>query len=95
MIEKNRIIAILKEEGYPEFMHEKTYQKISRFHETIATAFKLWVEKKQQPELSVDGYSYELLTRIMGMQPIGAFITLDWIIREPANAKQALKKGIK
>jgi len=29
------------------------------------------------------------------MKPIGAFITLDWLIREPEKAKKSLKKGIK
>ena len=29
------------------------------------------------------------------MNPIGAFITLDWLMREPEKAKEALNKGVK
>jgi len=29
------------------------------------------------------------------MKPIGAFITLDWLIKEPEKAKKALNEGIK
>ena len=29
------------------------------------------------------------------MQPVGAFITLDWLIRDPIKAKNALMQGIK
>lgn len=31
----------------------------------------------------------------MKMQPIGAFITLDWLFRDPIKAKSALMQGIK
>lgn len=95
MTEKNKIIKILNEEGYPEFMHENTYQKVVRFHEPVKTAFILWVEDKKLPELSVEGYTFDFLTSKMEMQPVGAFITLDWLIRDPEKAKNALRKGIK
>lgn len=95
MIEKSKIIEILKSEGYPEFMHENTYQKITRFHELIASSFVSWIENNETPDISVEGYSYEFLVNKMKMQPIGAFITLDWLTRDPVVAKAALEKGIK
>lgn len=95
MIEKSKIIAILKSEGYPEFMHETTYQKISRFNEMIASPFISWVENEEIPIITVEGYSFEFLVSKMNMQPIGAFITLDWLLRDPQKAKNALARGIK
>lgn len=95
MIEKNKILELLKDENYPEFMYENTYQKISRFHDTVAASFASWIEHGKNPDITVEGYSYDFLTKRMNMQPVGAFITLDWLIREPERAKNALKKGIK
>lgn len=95
MMEKSRIIEILKNEGYPEFMHENTYQKITRFHATIASSFSSWIEEEVTPNISVEGYSFDYLVKKMNMQPIGAFITLDWLLREPQKAKNTLANGIK
>lgn len=95
MIEKSKIIELLRLEGYPEFMHEKTVAKIQNFQDIIAIEFTNWVEKNASPEISIEGYSYSFLVNHMNMQPIGAFITLDWLLRDPQKAKAALLKGIK
>lgn len=95
MIEKTIIMDILRQEGYPVFMHEKTTEKIQSFHEQISLAFTEWVSKASIPTITVEGYSYEFLVNTMNMQPIGAFITLDWLLREPEKAKMALRQGIK
>ena len=52
-----------------------------------------WVEKL--PQIIIEGYSYKTLVENYGMKPIGAFLTLDWLIREPQKALTSLKKGIK
>ena len=95
MIEKSKIIEILKSEGYPEFMYEDTCNKVTCFHECITKAFISWLENNDTPDIMIEDYSYDFLTNQMNMHPIGAFITLDWLIREPEKAKQALKRGIK
>ncbi len=41
------------------------------------------------------GYSLEKLMDDFGMTFTGAILTLDWLIREPENAKEALAYGIR
>ena len=95
MIEDKEILDILIKEGYPEFMHEKTLLKIKNFREQVSIAFKKWIIDHADPNITIEGYSYKYLVNTMKMQPIGAFITLDWLIRKPIKAKHALKQGIK
>jgi len=95
MIEKKQLLDILIKEGYPEFMHEKTILKIQNFNEQISMVFKKWVVDNITPQITIEGYSFEYLVHTMKMQPVGAFITLDWLVREPEKAKQALRQGIK
>ena len=47
--------------------------------------------------LAKEGYPDFMIESTMEykMKPIGAFITLDWLYREPDQAKKALKRGIK
>ncbi len=94
-MERKQIINILNEEQYPDFMIDSTIIKIERLSPIIAEAFEKWVKNNLHPDLSVEGYSYEELVNEWGMKPVGAFITLDWLIREPEKAKKCLMKRIK
>ena len=94
-MERTEIIKLLKEEGYPEFMLEKTADKIVAFAPVLAVAFEEFSSVGTSPQITVEGYSFEKLVDEFNMNPIGAFITLDWLIREPENAKNALIKGLK
>ena len=94
-MERTEIIRILKEEGYPDFMLEKTADKIEAFNPDIATVFSEFCIQGTIPKIEVEGYSYKRLLEEYGMKPVGTFITLDWLIREPEKARNALIKGIK
>lgn len=94
-MERTEIIRILKEESYPDFMLEKTADKIVAFAPAVAVAFEELCLVGTSPQITVEGYTYERLVDEFNMKPMGALITLDWLIREPENAKNALIKGIK
>lgn len=94
-MERAEIINILSNEGYPEFMLEKTADKIEGFSETVAVAYADFQSNGTVPAITIAGYDYNGLVNDYGMKPTGAFITLDWLIREPEIAKEALEKGIK
>ncbi|MBQ5673530.1 MAG: hypothetical protein IIV45_00335 [Lachnospiraceae bacterium] len=94
-MDRARIKEILVEEKYPEFMIEKTADKIESFSPVVAKAFCSWCERKEQINLVVEGISFNDLVSKWGMNPVGAFITLDWLILEPEKAKKALNRGIK
>ncbi|KAA6336648.1 hypothetical protein EZS27_015204 [termite gut metagenome] len=94
-MERNKLEAILKENGYPEFMYDSVINKINKFNTELTLLFEAWVETKQSSQITKGGYSFEKLVTDFGMNPIGAFLTLDWLIREPDIAIKELKKGIK
>ena len=94
-MDRARIKEILVEEKYPEFMIEKTADKIESFSPVVAKAFHVWCESKEHSNIVVEGFSFKDLISKWGMNPIGAFITLDWLMREPEKAKEALNKGVK
>lgn len=94
-MERTKILNILKEQGYPAFMLDKTADKVEGFHPIVAEAFEMWSEHEVMPSVSVEGYTYSILVEKFKMKPVGAFITLDWIMREPEVAVKNLREGIK
>jgi hypothetical protein len=94
-MERNKIIELLKEQGYPAFMLDKTADKVENLSPILQEAFDCWVKCGIEPSFSIKGYSYSSLIETFGMKPIGAFLTLDWLIKEPEKALENLNRGIK
>lgn len=95
IMDRKALIAILKEEEYPDYMVENTIAKIERFNSQIADAFNQWIKDQKEPSLSIEGYTFSTLVNQFGMKPVAAFLALDWLIRDPQKATASLKKGIK
>ena len=92
---RDKILMLLCSQEYPEFMLEQTADKIERLSPNIAEAFESWADERVEPTMEICGYSYEKLIKDFNMRPIGAFLTLDWLTREPEKATEALKRGIR
>lgn len=94
-MKREQIIEILKEEAYPEYMIEQTADKVEDFESEIISAFEQWHLDGTIPSIALEGYTFQELVSLFGMKPVGAFITLDWLKREPERASKALEKGIR
>ena len=87
------IKSVLIEENYPDYMLAKTIEKINNLNPLIKDAFERWVTSGENPVICIEAYTVERLENEYGMKPVGAFLTLDWLVRNPENAKRALQKG--
>ncbi|MBO4587719.1 MAG: hypothetical protein J5711_02310 [Bacteroidales bacterium] len=92
---KKKVIAELKEEGFPEHIIDRTLSKVANLQPSLKTSFEQWLKDKVHPSIAIEGYTFDSLVAQYGMTGIGAFLTLDWLIREPNEAKNHLIKGIK
>lgn len=96
MLDIENLKTSLKAEfGYPDFLIQPTAEKLMNMSEFIKTAFENWYINRIVPDLTVEGYSMSILLKDYNMQVVGAFLTLDWLLKEPLAAKHALKMGIK
>ena|SRR5436305_2942405 len=60
----------------------------------IQEAFeKWWRGEGLDTQLAVKGYTLKKLIEEYGFGPIAAFLDMDWLIREPEKASQALSEG--
>lgn len=95
IMDKKVIREILIREQYPEFMIETTIAKIENFSPEVADAFKSWSSDNCNVDIEIEGFTFADLVSKWGMNPVGALITLDWLVREPGKAKMALSRGIR
>ena len=92
---KEILIKLLKEENYPAHMVDATIAKLNKLQPIVLDNFEAWLNEGKLPNFEVEGYSYQVLVNDYGMKPVGAFLTLDWLCRDPQKASLSLKKGIK
>jgi len=93
-IAKDEIVKkMVTEYGYPEQGAEMVAEKLLSCAPEIQEAFAKWWYEGDFDNLKIEGYTVQELMRGYGMNPFAAFLTLDWLKREPARAKAALSKG--
>ncbi|MCX7773552.1 MAG: hypothetical protein N2376_10630 [Clostridia bacterium] len=67
--------------------------KISRMAPDIYAAFESWFNTGVVKEIEVEGYTVaSLRAKKRNMNIVGAYLTLDWLRREPDKAKFALSQ---
>lgn len=68
-------------------------EKIGKLAPDIYAAFEAWFNTGVIKEIEVGGYTVASLRRIKkNMNIVGAYLTLDWLRREPEKAKFALSQ---
>jgi hypothetical protein len=87
------IPRLINEFGYPPQGAQIIADKLANSTSQIQTIFNKFWEDGNVPDIEVEGYTISDLTEEHGMKPIAAFLTLDWLIREPEKAKASLQKG--
>lgn len=67
--------------------------KLAELNPELRSAFDKWWRDNELPSFVIEGYSIQLLMETHNQNPIAAFLTLAWLIKEPDQAKEALRRG--
>lgn len=54
-----------------------------------------WLINGQEHDYEVNGMSISKLMKVYGLQYQAALLTMDWVIKEPEVALEAISKGIR
>jgi hypothetical protein len=85
---------LIAEFGYTEKNAARVAHNLQACTPVIQEAFdKWWHGEGLDTHLEVKGYTLKRLIEEYGFGPIVAFLDMDWLIREPEQASQALSEG--
>lgn len=88
------IARLVAEFGYTEKNAESVAHDLRACTPIVQEAFeKWWRGEGLDPHLEVKGYTLKRLVEEYGFGPIAALLDMDWLIREPEKASQALSEG--
>lgn len=84
---------LVSEFGYPEHGAQLVANEIADLAPAIMREFEKWWALGVIPETEVEGYTLISLMRDYDLNPIAAFLTLDWLTKDPMAAKAEISKG--
>ncbi len=78
----------------PESKLELAITKINNWNDDLRVALYEWLTDDTIPEIVEQGYSIRRLMDEKNYTVIAAFMTIDWLRREPLVALDALKRKV-
>ena len=90
-----RIKQKLMERGYNEKQAIVTAKELLTIDEMLKGAISLWMDKDKETDFTIEGVCLSNLKAKFKMTYPAALLTMDWVIKEPEKAKNALIKGIR
>ena len=94
-METMKVQAFLETQKVPKNQIQELSQMIQKTNPIILKAFEAFISDGTEPDLCIENYTCKGLMQEFGLSLTGALLTLDWLLREPEEAKQAIKDGIK
>ena len=90
------VYKTLLERGYNEKTARMVLPDLLGLSEPLKSLLKAWLEnEKQHSDYTVAGFSVSEMQKERGMNYPAALLTIDWLIKDPENAKRSLTKGIR
>ncbi len=81
---------LLLQKGYSKIGAKTASEKIVSMDSKLKQEFIRWMNTGVLPALTVEGFDLAGLIEATGMTETAAFLILDWLLRAPEAAKQAL-----
>ena len=88
--------TIMQRLGCTEDYAEMVLQEVQQMHPLLKDAWDQWIsDAKIDETVCVEGYTISQLMEEYDIPFTGAILTLDWLLKEPEQAKQALTYGVR
>jgi hypothetical protein len=87
------IVAKLKGAGYSDRKADDVAARLASIDPSLHAGVTEWVMNDRIVDMSVADYSLRSLIQTQNMKPPAAFLTLDWLVRDPATASAAIRAG--
>ena len=91
---KDRLYRTLIERGYQEESAKTVLDDLLHLSEPLAKMLNNWLDdENKQSDYTIDEFSITRLQKERGMKYPAALLTMDWLVKEPEDARRSLNKG--
>lgn len=93
-LESNQWVDLLKRNDYPEVTICSAISKLENLSDDLKKDLLHWDKTGELPNIEVEDFTVQELIEYYGLHEIAAILMLDWLRREPNEAKIALAQPI-
>lgn len=83
---------ILLERGYKPDQAKSTASSLLKLNLQLKPLLEAWITSFKETNFTVGDISIFFLMEKYGLRYPAALLTIDWLLREPEKAKEAMKK---
>lgn len=92
---KETIVNTLIANQYSEKQANQVAEELLLIDDKLTSLLEEWVSNTNEPDIIVEGFSLIELKDKYKMTYPAALLTIDWLIKEPNIAVDAINRGIK
>ena len=85
----------LSERGYSGVAGKLMSDKLSSVNQMFSEGIRKWLDTGNETEYEISGIKLSDLKIKFNLTYPAAILSMDWLLREPENAKQSFLKGIR
>lgn len=85
----------LSERGYSGAAGKMMSDKLSSVNQLFSEGIKKWLDTGDETEYEISGIKLSDLKNKFNLTYPAAILSMDWLLREPENAKHSFLKGIR
>lgn len=86
---------LMEDLDYTEHQAIRTISDIRKMDPSIRRAFILWFTKGEEPKDKLCGVNFQNLMNYRNLNPVAAFLAIDWYREDPMQAFSVLGTGTK
>lgn len=95
-MEKDYIYNVLLQRGYDERSAKLVVEDLIRLSKPLDDYLLDWIHNESdKKDFSANGFSISQLQAERQMTYPAALLTMDWLLKEPEEGENSLKRGIK
>jgi hypothetical protein len=95
MMNKEDLRELLVEKyDYKNSQVDSVVEKIIKFSPKVAEAFNIWLASGEIDGTEAAGYTVKDILAKRPMKTVAAYLTLDWLERDPEEASEALDEPL-
>ena len=85
----------LAKRGYDGYSGKVMSEKLSNVNPIFIESINQWLSNGQEQDYEILGIRLSDLKKKFALTYPAAILSMDWLIREPENAKRSFERGIK
>lgn len=94
ILKYNKIKSLICEMGYTEKQAKHAISELRNMDKDLKKAFLWWIRNNEEPTIEIEGVTHTELMENLQMNPIAAFLFMDWLKKDPVAAKRTIFRSV-